>query len=86
MGHSGIGDGFSGGAGNDRYAVNSAGDKIVENASEGSDGVFTTVGYTLDDNEDYSSLLFQNPLYISKQYHILKRRRFTLVFVVKGYP
>lgn len=43
-------DTLSGGAGNDRYTVNSAGDKIVENASEGADSVFATVSYTLDDN------------------------------------
>ncbi len=43
-------DTLSGGAGNDRYTVNSANDSVVENASEGTDSVFSTISYTLADN------------------------------------
>jgi Ca2+-binding RTX toxin-like protein len=39
-----------GGAGNDVYFVDDAGDVVFENASEGSDAVFSTVAYTLTAN------------------------------------
>jgi Ca2+-binding RTX toxin-like protein len=39
-----------GGAGNDTYFVDNAGDGVVENPGEGSDAVFSTVGYGLTAN------------------------------------
>jgi len=43
-------DAMFGGAGNDVYFVDDAGDMVVENASEGSDAVFSTIDYTLTAN------------------------------------
>jgi Ca2+-binding RTX toxin-like protein len=43
-------DAMSGGAGDDVYVVDAAGDMVMENANEGSDAVFATVGYTLTAN------------------------------------
>jgi Ca2+-binding RTX toxin-like protein len=43
-------DVMRGGAGNDVYFVDDAGDLVVENANEGTDAVFATVGYTLASN------------------------------------
>jgi Ca2+-binding RTX toxin-like protein len=39
-----------GGAGNDVYVVDDAGDMVVENSSEGTDAVFSTIDYTLTAN------------------------------------
>jgi Ca2+-binding RTX toxin-like protein len=39
-----------GGAGNDTYFVDNAGDVVVENSNEGTDAVFATVSYTLPAN------------------------------------
>ena len=39
-----------GGAGNDTYFVDNAGDVVVENSNEGSDTVFATASYTLPAN------------------------------------
>jgi Ca2+-binding RTX toxin-like protein len=43
-------DTMAGGVGNDAYFVDDAADMVVENASEGSDAVFATVGYNLAAN------------------------------------
>ncbi len=40
-------DTMIGGAGNDTYYVNNAGDKITENTNQGTDKVFSTLSYTL---------------------------------------
>jgi Ca2+-binding RTX toxin-like protein len=39
-----------GGAGNDTYSVNAAGDQVIENADQGSDTVNTAINYTLTVN------------------------------------
>jgi Ca2+-binding RTX toxin-like protein len=41
---------LSGGAGNDTYFVDAAGDMIIENPNEGTDAVFATVDHTLAAN------------------------------------
>jgi Ca2+-binding RTX toxin-like protein len=47
----GIGvDALSGGTGNDNYYVDNLGDSITENTDEGTDTVFSTVSYNLQDN------------------------------------
>jgi Ca2+-binding RTX toxin-like protein len=43
-------DTMLGGAGNDTYFVDNSGDMVFENANEGSDAVFATVGYALTAN------------------------------------
>ena len=43
-------DFMAGGAGNDTYVVDDAGDVVVENASQGSDAVFATAHYRLSAN------------------------------------
>jgi Ca2+-binding RTX toxin-like protein len=43
-------DTLIGGAGNDRYLVDDPGDRIIENANEGRDAVFSSVDFTLGDN------------------------------------
>jgi Ca2+-binding RTX toxin-like protein len=43
-------DAMSGGDGNDVYVVDAAGDMVIENTSEGSDAVFSTVDYSLTAN------------------------------------
>ncbi|MCE4553518.1 PA14 domain-containing protein [Pelomonas sp. P8] len=43
-------DTMTGGAGNDVYFVDNAGDVVNENASEGTDSVYTTVSYTMPAN------------------------------------
>ncbi|MBD2667036.1 hemolysin-type calcium-binding region [Richelia sinica FACHB-800] len=43
-------DTMSGGTGNDTFYVDSTGDKVIENASEGIDTVYSSVSYTLTNN------------------------------------
>jgi serralysin len=43
-------DSMSGGAGNDTYYVDNTGDTVIENASEGTDAVASTVSYSLSAN------------------------------------
>jgi Ca2+-binding RTX toxin-like protein len=43
-------DTMIGGAGNDTYFVDNAGDVVLENAAEGNDAVFASVNYTLTAN------------------------------------
>ena len=43
-------DGMLGGAGNDTYFVDTGGDVVIENANEGTDAVFASVGYALTAN------------------------------------
>ena len=43
-------DAMLGGAGNDTYFVDNVGDQVIENLNEGSDAVFSTVGFTLSAN------------------------------------
>ncbi|MBD9375671.1 calcium-binding protein [Rhizobium sp. ARZ01] len=45
-----------GGAGNDTFIVDNAGDKVIENASEGTDLVQASVGYTLATNVENLTL------------------------------
>lgn len=49
-------DTMTGGAGDDIYYVNSAGDTITENASEGTDSVFSSVTWTLGANVENLTL------------------------------
>lgn len=46
-------DTMVGGAGNDAYFVDSSFDRVIENANEGTDVVYSTVSYQLDDNVEY---------------------------------
>ncbi|MCH8615703.1 hypothetical protein LZ016_06265 [Sphingomonas sp. SM33] len=43
-------DKMGGGAGNDTYYVDNAGDQVVENASSGSDTVYSSISYSLGEN------------------------------------
>ena len=49
-------DAMQGGAGNDTYLVDNAGDVVMENASEGTDLVQSTVSFTLGTNVDNLTL------------------------------
>lgn len=49
-------DSLSGGTGNDIFVVDTTGDKVVENASEGTDTVWASVGYSLPDNVENLTL------------------------------
>ncbi|MGE5501292.1 MAG: M10 family metallopeptidase C-terminal domain-containing protein [Ignavibacteriales bacterium] len=49
-------DTMYGGTGNDSYVVDNAGDKVVENAGEGTDFVLSTVTFTLGDNVENMTL------------------------------
>src|SRR5262249_44715215 len=46
----GAADGMRGGAGNDTYFVDDAGDQVIETAGEGNDAVFATVHFALAAN------------------------------------
>ena len=48
-------DGMLGGAGNDAYFVDNAGDAVIENVGEGSDTVYATVHFRLPANSSTSS-------------------------------
>jgi Ca2+-binding RTX toxin-like protein len=50
-------DTMTGGAGDDIYVVDAAGDTVVEALNEGTDEVRTTVSYTLSANVEYITLL-----------------------------
>jgi len=47
---------LSGGPGNDVYIIQNAGDVVVEQPSEGTDTIETSVGYTLPENVEYLTL------------------------------
>jgi Ca2+-binding RTX toxin-like protein len=49
-------DTMSGGRGNDTYHVDNVGDGVIENASEGSDSVFSSVSFTLTANVENLTL------------------------------
>jgi Ca2+-binding RTX toxin-like protein len=49
-------DTMIGGLGNDRYAVDDAGDQVIENAGEGLDAVDSTIDYTLGANVEQLAL------------------------------
>ena len=49
-------DTLIGGVGNDTYVVDNAGDRVLENAGEGSDTVQSSVTWTLGDNVENLSL------------------------------
>lgn len=51
------GDFMQGGAGNDSYYVGNAFDRVIENASEGNDTVYSTISYALGANLDNVRLL-----------------------------
>jgi hypothetical protein len=48
---------MTGGAGDDLYYVNNAGDSVIENASQGWDTVYTTISYSLAANVDAMILM-----------------------------
>ncbi len=50
-------DAIAGGAGNDTYIVDNAGDTVYENAGEGTDHVVASVSYTLSDNVENLTLV-----------------------------
>jgi Ca2+-binding RTX toxin-like protein len=54
-GNSGINT-LTGGAGNDVYIIQNAGDVVVENPGEGTDTVESSVNYTLPENVEYLTL------------------------------
>ena len=49
-------DTLAGGQGNDNYVVDNLGDKVIENADEGKDAVFSSVSYTLPENVENLTL------------------------------
>lgn len=49
-------DSMVGGAGNDSYYVDNVSDAVTENASEGTDRVYSTISYTLTDNVENLTL------------------------------
>jgi Ca2+-binding RTX toxin-like protein len=50
-------DTMIGGTGNDTYFIDNAGDRVVENAAEGTDSVQSTISLTLADNVENLTLL-----------------------------
>lgn len=49
-------DSLTGGTGNDLFVVDTTGDKVIENVSEGTDTVWASVGYSLPDNVENLTL------------------------------
>ena len=55
-------DTLAGGQGNDTYIVDNVGDKVIEDADEGTDTVLSSVSFTLGANIEHLTLVGSAPL------------------------